>query len=175
MANFYKIRISLSFFPNITLRNSFERISRPFFLSFNTAVDTDNEKSANKEVEVVSKVKQSELATLAGVPMEQLKTRKVTIFSPAQNAMQSGTFNSKNWRLEFNTQERWENPLMGWTSSADPLSNMVVNFSSKQAAINYIEAQGWDYEVEDKQEVKTIAKSYGKNFSWAKRTRVSTK
>lgn len=34
---------------------------------------------------------------------------------------------------------------------------------------------GWDYEVEDKQEVKTIAKSYGKNFSWAKRTRVSTK
>ena len=52
---------------------------------------------------------------LSGVPEKQLK-RVARIFMPAPNAMQSGTDNIHQWHLEFNTQERWENPLMGWTS-----------------------------------------------------------
>jgi len=53
---------------------------------------------------------------LSGVPEEQLKTRHVRIFLPAKNAMQSGTFKINRWKLEYDTRERWENPLMGWTS-----------------------------------------------------------
>lgn len=53
---------------------------------------------------------------LSGVPEEQLKTRHVRIFLPAKNAMQSGTYKINRWKLEFDTRERWENPLMGWTA-----------------------------------------------------------
>lgn len=31
--------------------------------------------------------------------------------------MQSGTNNVNNWEMEFDNRERWENPLMGWSSS----------------------------------------------------------
>lgn len=36
---------------------------------------------------------------------------------PAKNAMQSGTDNIGQWEMEFDTRERWENPLMGWAST----------------------------------------------------------
>lgn len=35
---------------------------------------------------------------------------------PAKNAMQSGTDNIGFWQIEFETRERWENPLIGWSS-----------------------------------------------------------
>ncbi|XP_028399061.1 NADH dehydrogenase [ubiquinone] iron-sulfur protein 4, mitochondrial-like [Dendronephthya gigantea] len=159
---------------NFLFRNFPRVVSRPALVNYSTEVEADVEKK-NKELKVIYNVEDPQLAILSGVPEEQLKTRKVQIFSPAQNAMQSGSFNTRLWRLEFNTQDRWENPLMGWASSADPLSNMVVEFGSKEEAINYVERQGWDYEVEEKKEPKTREKSYGANFSWSKRTRVSTK
>lgn len=31
--------------------------------------------------------------------------------------MQSGTNNINRWQIDFDTRERWENPLMGWTST----------------------------------------------------------
>lgn len=31
--------------------------------------------------------------------------------------MQSGTNNIDHWELDFDTKERWENPLMGWSST----------------------------------------------------------
>jgi hypothetical protein len=31
--------------------------------------------------------------------------------------MQSGTHNTKKWKIEWDTKERWENALMGWASS----------------------------------------------------------
>ena len=38
------------------------------------------------------------------------------------------------WRIEFETESKWENPLMGWTSTADSLENvgrMTMAFDSK--------------------------------------------
>ena len=55
------------------------------------------------------------MSDLSGVPSEQLK-RVARIFMPARNAMQSGTNATHQWNLEFETEERWENPLMGWAS-----------------------------------------------------------
>ena len=55
------------------------------------------------------------MSEFSGVPEEQLK-RVARIFVPARNAMQSGTNNTHEWKLEFDNQERWENPLMGWAS-----------------------------------------------------------
>ncbi|XP_055490033.1 NADH dehydrogenase [ubiquinone] iron-sulfur protein 4, mitochondrial [Leucoraja erinacea] len=116
-----------------------------------------------------------DISPITGVPEDQVKTRKVRIFVPARNAMQSGANNTKLWKMEFDTRERWENPLMGWASTADPLSNAVLTFTSKDDAIAFVEKNGWRYEVEEKQVKATRPKSYGENFAWNRRTRISTK
>jgi len=41
----------------------------------------------------------------------------VNILSPAKNAMQSGTYQTRYWQIVFDVDERWINPLMGWASS----------------------------------------------------------
>jgi len=116
-----------------------------------------------------------DIGCVSGVPEEHIQTRYVRIFRPAKNAMQSGTAGVRRWRIEFDNRERWENNLMGWASNADPLSNMLVEFASKEEAVEFVEKNGWDYWVEDPKERSPKAKSYALNFSWNKRTRKSTK
>merc|ERR1719219_2918596 len=65
------------------------------------------------------------IEVITGIPEEQLKDRRVRVYKPSRNPMQSGVQNMKNWRVEFNLKERWENPTMGWGSTADPLSNVA--------------------------------------------------
>ncbi|KAB0803182.1 hypothetical protein PPYR_00152 [Photinus pyralis] len=120
--------------------------------------------------------KPSEVATFSGVPEEHIKGRRVRIFVPPKNAMQSGTDNIHQWSMQFDTRERWENPLMGWSSTGDPLSNVEVNFPNKDDAIAFCEKNGWAWFIDEKAPPKPMKpKSYGVNFSWNKRTRVSTK
>ncbi|PSN45824.1 NADH dehydrogenase [ubiquinone] iron-sulfur protein 4 [Blattella germanica] len=116
-----------------------------------------------------------DISTISGVPEEHIKTRYVRIYKPAKNAMQSGTDNVQSWNLEFETRERWENPLMGWSSTGDPLSNMKLDFRSEEDAIAFCEKNGWKWFVDKQKEKEPKVKSYGVNFSWNKRTRVSTK
>ena len=61
----------------------------------------------------------SDVATISGQPVKQAN-RTVYVYSPARNAMQSGTYQTRYWKIEFPVDERWENPLMGWTSSYVP-------------------------------------------------------
>lgn len=82
--------------------------------------------------------------TLAGIPQQQLE-RTVFIYSPAKTNMQSGVEKTHQWLLEFENPERWRNPLMGWSSTADPMSNMKLYFSSQENAIGYAERQGFSY------------------------------
>ncbi|XP_008260420.2 NADH dehydrogenase [ubiquinone] iron-sulfur protein 4, mitochondrial [Oryctolagus cuniculus] len=128
-----------------------------------------------REKQLITVDEKLDITTLTGVPEEHIKTRKVRIFVPARNNMQSGVNNTKKWKMEFDTRERWENPLMGWASTADPLSNMVLTFSAKEDAVAFAEKNGWSYDVEERKVPKPKSKSYGANFSWNKRTRVSTK
>nr|CAG4644305.1 EOG090X0DNW [Lepidurus arcticus] len=119
--------------------------------------------------------KKVNIAPITGVPEEHIVTRRVRIYSPVKHAMQSGTNNTHGWKMEFDTRERWENPLMGWISSGDPISNVHVNFSNKEEAIAYCEKHGYDWYVLEKTEKKPKVKNYGANFAWSKKTRVSTK
>ncbi|XP_054942528.1 NADH dehydrogenase [ubiquinone] iron-sulfur protein 4, mitochondrial isoform X2 [Physeter macrocephalus] len=128
-----------------------------------------------RDTQLITVDEKLDITALTGVPEEHIKTRKVRIFVPARNNMQSGVNNTKKWKMEFDTRERWENPLMGWASTADPLSNMVLTFSTKDDAIAFAEKNGWSYDVEEGRVPKPKSKSYGANFSWNKRTRVSTK
>ena len=132
-------------------------------------------KDYNKPVKLIEVEEKTDVSVLTGVPEEQIKTRHVRIYTPTKNAMQSGTNKTKHWHIEFDTQQRWENPLMGWSSSGDPLSNMDIKFTDVEDAISYCESNGWEYHVDDKQSIKLRPKNYGSNFHWSKKTRVSTK
>ncbi|RZF32955.1 hypothetical protein LSTR_LSTR000825 [Laodelphax striatellus] len=116
-----------------------------------------------------------DVSLISGVPEEHVKERRVRIFASSKNAMQSGTDNVGIWSMEFETRERWENPLMGWSSSGDPLSNMKLEFISTEAAIDFCEKNGWSWYVEKEKPINARGKSYAVNFAWNKRSRVSTK
>uniref|UniRef100_UPI00398F0F68 NADH dehydrogenase [ubiquinone] iron-sulfur protein 4, mitochondrial n=1 Tax=Pristiophorus japonicus TaxID=55135 RepID=UPI00398F0F68 len=128
-----------------------------------------------QDTQLITVDEKLDISPVTGVPEIQVKTRKVRIFVPARNTMQSGANNTKIWKMEFDTRERWENPLMGWASTADPLSNTVLSFTTKEDAIAFVQKNGWSYEVEEKRVKVLKPKSYGANYSWNTRTRVSTK
>ena len=58
--------------------------------------------------------------------------------------MQSGKRNTKNWLLEFETLNTGINPLMGWESSKDTMSEVKLEFSTKEQAINYAKKNNID-------------------------------
>ena len=64
---------------------------------------------------------------------------------------------------------------MGWASSADPVSNILLDFATKEDAVGFAERNGYEYVLEDPKERVPKTKSYALNFAWNKRTRKSTK
>ena len=90
--------------------------------------------------------------------------KKAKIYKPSKTAMQSGMRNTKNWLLEFDTLNTGINPLMGWESSKDTMSEVKLKFSTKDQAINYAKKNNIDYYVVEPQKSKIIKKSYADNF-----------
>uniref|UniRef100_A0A4Y7NMM6 NADH dehydrogenase [ubiquinone] iron-sulfur protein 4, mitochondrial n=1 Tax=Simocephalus serrulatus TaxID=117539 RepID=A0A4Y7NMM6_9CRUS len=128
-----------------------------------------------KHDELITVDSNVELASITGIPEEHIKTRLVRIWKPVKHAMQSGTANTHKWKMEFETRERWENPLMGWASTGDPLSNLQLSFATKEDAVAFCDKYGYEYSVSEVVEKQIRPKSYGANFSWNKKTRTSTK
>lgn len=87
------------------------------------------------------------------------------IYKPTKTAMQSGVANNREWLLEFVSQENKKNdPIMGWTSSGDMLQEVKIKFPTKQAAIEFANANQYSYEVIEPQVGKLIKRSYADNF-----------
>ena len=63
--------------------------------------------------------------------------RKAKIYIPNKNPMQSGLGKINKWILEYETNNPTKNPLMGWESSNDTYSEIKLEFSTKELAINY--------------------------------------
>ena len=78
--------------------------------------------------------------------------------------MQSGFGKTHKWILEYETKDPTSNPLMGWESSSDTLTELKLEFSSKELAINYAKKKKIDYELVDPKKRKTVKKSYSDNF-----------
>ena len=78
--------------------------------------------------------------------------------------MQSGLRNTKNWVLEFDTLNTGISPLMGWESSKDTMSEVKLEFSTKEQAINYSKKNNINYYVIEPQNSQIIKKSYADNF-----------
>jgi len=129
------------------------------------------------EIATADKHAPGEVGMSYGIPLETFK-RKVRIFSPARTAGQQGigktidNFNAPAWRMAFSTEGKWVNPLMGWTSTADPLEHVgraAFNFYTKEEAIAFAVKSGWSYEVAEPNKRRTIRQKrymgYGDNFS----------
>ena len=78
--------------------------------------------------------------------------------------MQSGFGKDGKWILEFKTKDPSRNPLMGWESSSDTLTELKIEFSSKELAINYAKKKKIDYDLIEPKKRKTVKKSYADNF-----------
>ncbi len=78
--------------------------------------------------------------------------------------MQSGLGKSDKWILEFETENPTKNPLMGWESSNDTYSELKLEFSSKDLAINYAKKKKIDFEIIEPKKRKIVKKSYTDNF-----------
>ena len=124
-------------------------------------------------------------AVLSGAPIE-LEARTVrygfislccisagliesSIYKPAKAATQSGDWHGHHWRMDWDILpkgHRWENPLMGWQSSADFMQGTNMDFNSKDDAIRFAEKQGYEYFVQEPNSRKIAPKAYANNFLW---------
>ncbi|XP_061970055.1 NADH dehydrogenase [ubiquinone] iron-sulfur protein 4, mitochondrial-like isoform X2 [Populus nigra] len=103
-------------------------------------------------------VNPGEVGMISGIPEQHLR-RRVIIYSPARTATQQGSGKVGRWKINFLSTQKWENPLMGWTSTGDPYANVGeagLSFDSEEAAKAFAEKHGWEYEP----------KSYADNFKW---------
>ncbi|MBD1135885.1 ETC complex I subunit [Pelagibacterales bacterium SAG-MED47] len=90
--------------------------------------------------------------------------KKAKIYIPNKSPMQSGVGKSDKWILEFETNDPTKNPLMGWESSNDTLTELKLEFSTKDLAINYAKKKKIDYEIIEPKKRKIVKKSYANNF-----------
>tara|TARA_B100001540_G_scaffold270800_1_gene254193 strand:+ start:317 stop:598 length:282 start_codon:yes stop_codon:yes gene_type:complete len=90
--------------------------------------------------------------------------KKAKIYIPNKSPMQSGYGKTDKWILVFETNNPTNNPLMGWESSNDTYSELKLEFSSKELAINYAKKIKIDYEIIEPRKRKTVIKSYADNF-----------
>tara|TARA_B100001559_G_scaffold304077_1_gene293215 strand:+ start:429 stop:710 length:282 start_codon:yes stop_codon:yes gene_type:complete len=90
--------------------------------------------------------------------------KKAKIYIPNKSAMQSGLGKLDKWILEFETNDPTTNPLMGWESSNDTYTEVRLEFSSKELAINYAKRKKIEFELIEPKKRKIIKKSYAENF-----------
>jgi len=90
--------------------------------------------------------------------------KKAKIYIPNKSPMQSGIGKTYKWILEFETKNSTNNPLMGWESSSDTYTELRLEFSSKELAINYAKKKKIDFELIEPKKRKIVKKSYADNF-----------
>ena len=78
--------------------------------------------------------------------------------------MQSGLGKTDKWILEFEVEDPSINPLMGWESSSDTYSELKLEFSTKELAINYAKKKKINFELIEPKKRKVVKKSYADNF-----------
>uniref|UniRef100_A0AC34R6V3 NADH dehydrogenase [ubiquinone] iron-sulfur protein 4, mitochondrial n=1 Tax=Panagrolaimus sp. JU765 TaxID=591449 RepID=A0AC34R6V3_9BILA len=141
-----------------------------------TMEDVLGETKEKKPIEMTTDIQEA-ASNLSGIPEEHKAERIAKIYKPTRQVTQTPWNNTKVWNIALDNRERWENPLIGWASSGDPLSSidMALDFATKEDAIAFCEKNHWKWEVEEPQSRKVIPKQYGANFSWNKKIRVTTK
>uniref|UniRef100_A0A7I4AF66 NADH dehydrogenase [ubiquinone] iron-sulfur protein 4, mitochondrial n=1 Tax=Physcomitrium patens TaxID=3218 RepID=A0A7I4AF66_PHYPA len=90
---------------------------------------------------------------ISRLPVKSKLQRKVIIYSPSSGtSMQQlqSTSKAAQWRIDYETETKWESSLKGWTSTGDSyldVDESGLQFDSKEAAITFAEQYGWSYKV----------------------------
>ncbi|KAI0247632.1 aspartic peptidase domain-containing protein [Lactifluus subvellereus] len=113
-----------------------------------------------------------EPSEIVPIPQKDVLSADIISGAPAElrqriNTMQSGGAKGKRWRIDWDILPgggRWENPLMGWASSADYVQGTRLSFRSQEDAIHFAEKQGWDYYVQPPSPARIPPKNYAENF-----------
>lgn len=67
------------------------------------------------------------------------------IYRPAPPSTQSAKCSSHSWVIDWDILQgagRWENPLMGWASTADYMQATNLKFGTREQAVAFCERQG---------------------------------
>ena len=89
------------------------------------------------------------------------------IYLPAKTAMQSGTAETRKWRLDYEqASPRRPDPLMGWISAEDTLNQVHLRFDTLEEAVAFATRKGLDYVVVEPHERTLKPKSYAENFRY---------
>ncbi|KAJ8765785.1 hypothetical protein K2173_014907 [Erythroxylum novogranatense] len=134
------------------LRTALSSLSRPFSASSDALME----------------IKPGEIGKVSGIPEEHI-LRRVVIYSPARTASQQGAGKVGRWKINFMSTQKWENPLMGWTSTGDPYANVGdagLGFESEEAAKEFAQRHGWDYVVKKRHTPLLKPRSYADNFKF---------
>ncbi len=92
---------------------------------------------------------------------------QVRILQPAKSAMQSGRAKSGAWIIQpVLATARTPEPLMGWVSAGDTLSELQnqLHFATAEEAVAFAAKQGWGYEVETPAQRVIKPRNYLDNF-----------
>ena len=84
--------------------------------------------------------------------------KKAKIYKPTKTAMQSGLGKNDKWIIEYITKNPGINPLMGWESSTDTLSELKLEFSTKESAIDYAKRNKIIFEIIEPKQRKIFKK-----------------
>ena len=90
--------------------------------------------------------------------------KKAKIYIPTKTAMQSAQRNTQKWILEFETKDTGINFLMGWETSTDTMSEVKLEFDSKELAIHFAKKNNIEYYIIEPQNSKIVKKPYADNF-----------
>ncbi|KAG7661375.1 NdufS4 [[Candida] subhashii] len=120
-----------------------------------------------KQKDIIEAVDYSGAEIISGAPKELITKRCVRIYQEAKPATQSGTFGTRNWKLDWDILgkgNRWENDLMGYQGSADYMQGTIMKFDTKESAIRFAENQSWDYYIQEPKKRHFRKKDYSANF-----------
>jgi hypothetical protein len=114
----------------------------------------------------------TEIASLTGMPKEH-QGRTVIIAPRPLKTLSSGDAQGYQWQLTWKHSQRWNNPLMGWSSTADPQAQVKLNFDSEEDAVAYAKRNGWKFETRNRhaeanENIEVGTMTYSHNFLTAR-------
>lgn len=98
--------------------------------------------------------------------MKPMKTSdlRVRLRACGRSPLQGGK-GRHGWVLTFEPLDgQLIEPLMGWTSSRDPLRGLELNFSTREQALAFAHHQGWQVEEVPAHHAKRPTQTYADHF-----------
>jgi len=100
-----------------------------------------------------------------GAP-EEFVRRTCRIYKPSRSATQQGP--EYKWKIEFDSPNKWVNPLMGWTSTRDTAGQLreMLWFDREEDAVGFAQREGFSYTILPYHSKHLKAKAFADNFKW---------